>query len=565
MSRMSTKLISEFEPGDETTWTIYCARTDRHVRTMRTVENRCSWTSTSVWLVHGRWRYCDLYRSWIPKRWTIQSCSSTGEAWASRRRSMEKIRCLSIQQWTRRETSIRESSGQKYRKEILPLGEQVLARRLGARVNEHHRATREMDNQENQHIEMPWIQYTDKVADDSVAVQRQISPRTTETKHRICKQTVNICKQLVFRLIDLAHEITGVKVAQKTWHKLLDDRQHANERSHIAPTKEVVADDTANSNHEYHISCQPNDTEWFLQELGGTFSNRERGGDWRSDTQHGFSRDKSVRRSAGVIFVQTPVQCSFRTRSWWNNTVWHTFRVNLGARSRVIKGLNEKHSKFEIEQVNVTDTHSSAWLRPSITENRSITERLAKATVKTQAKGKANTYTLWKRISLLKQPQQCWPLQVATSTRTWNGWDPKQRHGDWYTVDTRRTLLTAEMISGSLFHDHADEQQPTSWWVCCFHGIEGAKSKPEDLAGTQSSPSWAADLASTILGRIQTKFRDEHNEISKTMKDLWILQHQAELEEKAGNEQQLHKEMSMVAQDNDAKTWWCEFATRRLT
>ena len=34
----------------------------------------------------------------------------------------------------------------------------------------------------NQHIEMPQIQYTDKVADDSIVIQRQISPRTTETK-----------------------------------------------------------------------------------------------------------------------------------------------------------------------------------------------------------------------------------------------------------------------------------------------------------------------------------------------------------------------------------------------
>ena len=54
-----------------------------------------------------------------------------------------------------RETSILESSGQKYRKEILPLVEHVLARRLGAKVNEHHRAIREMDNQV-----MPQIQYT---------------------------------------------------------------------------------------------------------------------------------------------------------------------------------------------------------------------------------------------------------------------------------------------------------------------------------------------------------------------------------------------------------------------
>ena len=45
-----------------------------------------------------------------------------------------------------------------------------------------HRAIGEMANQINQHIDMPQIQHTDKVADKSVAVQRQVSPRTTETK-----------------------------------------------------------------------------------------------------------------------------------------------------------------------------------------------------------------------------------------------------------------------------------------------------------------------------------------------------------------------------------------------
>ena len=109
--------------------------------------------------------------------------------------------------------------------------EHVLACRLGAKVNEHHRATREMDTQV-----MPQIQYTDRVADGSVVVERQESPSTTETK-QVFKLTVNICKQRIFKPIDLAHEITGVKVAQKTWHKLLDD----------ASTKEAVADDTANS------------------------------------------------------------------------------------------------------------------------------------------------------------------------------------------------------------------------------------------------------------------------------------------------------------------------------
>ena len=39
-----------------------------------------------------------------------------------------------------------------------------------------------MANPRNQYIEMPQIQHTDKVADESVVVQRQVSPRTTETK-----------------------------------------------------------------------------------------------------------------------------------------------------------------------------------------------------------------------------------------------------------------------------------------------------------------------------------------------------------------------------------------------
>ena len=40
------------------------------------------------------------------------------------------------------------------------------------------------------------------------------------------------------------------KREEKIWHKLLDDRQHATESSHIVSTKDVVAEDTANSNTE---------------------------------------------------------------------------------------------------------------------------------------------------------------------------------------------------------------------------------------------------------------------------------------------------------------------------
>ena len=49
-------------------------------------------------------------------------------------------------------------------------------------MNEHRRAIREMDNQLNEHIHVPQSQHTDKVADDSIVIQRQISHRITETK-----------------------------------------------------------------------------------------------------------------------------------------------------------------------------------------------------------------------------------------------------------------------------------------------------------------------------------------------------------------------------------------------
>ena len=143
-----------------------------------------------------------------------------------------------------------------------------------------------MANPKNQHIEILQIQSTDKIADDSIVIQRQISPRSTETKvpeHQqddrsggdadkdvqgealtkhcwsggkkmisICKQrffnlTIIVCTQQIFSLIDLAHEIPGVKVAQKTWHKLLND---------ASTTKDAVADDTANSNSLTHSTSQ---------------------------------------------------------------------------------------------------------------------------------------------------------------------------------------------------------------------------------------------------------------------------------------------------------------------
>ena len=100
------------------------------------------------------------------------------------------------------------------------------------------------------HLELDGL---DDVADDAFKVEKG--------KTNVSLTIASVAgKQRIFKLTGLAHEITGVKDAkkkrkqtvslklakreEKTWHKLLDDRQHATESSHIASTKEVVADDT---------------------------------------------------------------------------------------------------------------------------------------------------------------------------------------------------------------------------------------------------------------------------------------------------------------------------------
>ena len=101
----------------------------------------------------------------------------------------------------------------------------------------------------------------DDVADDAFKVESD--------KTNVSLTIASVAgKQRIFKLVGLAHEIAGIKVDQKkgkqsvslklakmeekTWHKLLDDRQHATESSHIVST-EVVVDDTTNSHTETHL------------------------------------------------------------------------------------------------------------------------------------------------------------------------------------------------------------------------------------------------------------------------------------------------------------------------
>ena len=206
-------------------------------------------------------------------------------------------------------------------------------------------------------MEKPQIQHTDKVADKSVAVQRRVSPRTTETKHRIFKLTVNICKQQSFKLIDLAHEITGVKVAQKTWHKLLDD----------ASTKEAVADDTANSNTNITSRVSQTTLSDFSMNLEEP-SPTEIDDQTRSMDSHAIQceQDRDGTTQFDTLSESTLVQ-------------------GPGVNQRI----ERQHSKFEIKQVNVTDT--SHFVISTIDHGAQVDHRkTGKGKSKHTGKGKGN-------------------------------------------------------------------------------------------------------------------------------------------------------------------------------
>ena len=301
-----------------------------------------------------------------------------------------------------------------------------------------------MANPRKQQIKIPQIQYTDKVADESVAVLRQISPRTTETKAPEHQQDVrsgwdadkdgqgeaitknswsegknavnmyleldclddvtedafkaesgktNVSltiasvagKQRIFKLTGLAHEITGVKVAQKkgkktvslklakkekkTWHKLLHD----------ASTKEAVADDTANSNTDI-TSCVSQTTlrdfSKNLKEPSPTENEENIDDQTRSMDSHEIQCEKEywsdLRADTGTLFFPGKIVMEQHSstpspsQSWSKETKSSGFEesgcdstndqnskptVNLGKRSTVMELSND--STFSGEQTTI--------------------------------------------------------------------------------------------------------------------------------------------------------------------------------------------------------------------
>ena len=246
-----------------------------------------------------------------------------------------------------------------------------------------HRAIGEMANPRNQHIGIPQIQYTDKVADESVAVQLQISPRTTATKapehqqddrsggdadkdvqgeaitkiqlvrreERMhleldgldnvtedafkaesgkTKMSLTIAavagKQRIFTLSDLAREITGVKVAQKKGKQTVSLKLTKKEKKtwhkllgEASTKKETVADDTANSNTS--ITCTLSDFCKNLEEPSPTEEEEANG----SMTKNGVVRGKSwTRQTLSDAWESTNLE----------GLVWHSV-ANGGSRIEI--------------------------------------------------------------------------------------------------------------------------------------------------------------------------------------------------------------------------------------
>ena len=191
--------------------------------------------------------------------------------------------------------------------------------------------------------------------------------------------------------------------------------------------------------------------------------------------------------------------------------------------------MNAKHSKFVIEQVNVTDTHQCViW---TIDHGEQIDHRnTGKGPSKHTCKGKGKHVDVVEK----EQPQLS---ETASTVLAIAGGDADEtvrpEAEAWRLRHSRyaQNTLTAEMISGSLFHDHADEHnQLPDEFVVSMESRE--QQQTEDLAGMQAHHHELQILLPRSLDVYQTKFRDEHNEITKTMKDLSIIQHQAELEER---------------------------------
>ena len=255
-------------------------------RSMRKVENRCNRTSTPVWLVHGKNGGIAISNpEEMDDTELLKDLSSLGKP-----PSFDgKDTMLINTEVDTRETSILESNGQKYRREILPVENTsslaVLEREWTNKTEPSEKWTIEWTSTSRcrrfstlSTLLMILLRYSERFCREPrgpniefsswrwTLTQRFLSPLTWRTRSlasRLPRRLGTSCSTLL---------------------------QHATESSHIASTKEIVEDDTV----------------------------------------------KTASRSQSKV--------------WTTNT----------ANSRLSRRMSR--------------THSSAWFRPSITENRSISE-----------------------------------------------------------------------------------------------------------------------------------------------------------------------------------------------
>ena len=116
----------------------------------------------------------------------------------------------------------------------------------------------------------------------------------------------------------------------------------------------------------------------------------------------------------------------------------------------------------------------------------------------------------------------------------------QMKYSDCATREPVTLNDTTSMLSGRVGHDHADKhKQLPDEFVVSMQSTE--QKQTGDFVGMQAHHHELQILLPSSSEECQTKCRDEHIEITKTMMDLSIIQHQAELEKKVGNEQQLQK------------------------
>ena len=144
-----------------------------------------------------------------------------------------------------------------------------------------------------------------------------------------------------------------------------------------------------------------------LKELSPTENEEETHDQIRSMDSHAIQCEKQywsdLRRDTGTLFFPDKIVMEKHSLIHFPSQPWCKVQES-------IKGLNDKHSKFEIEQGNVTDTPQCVI--STIDHEEQVDHRnTGKGQSKHTGKGKGkHVLSKQNNVSLLKQPQQCWPM-----------------------------------------------------------------------------------------------------------------------------------------------------------